>query len=640
AKMSVSHFYGNTKLNSDTPFFTSRHVGALMRIFHEGQGGEWALGARDAKTDPIKVTGIGDTGTEDSPSNERRISFDVTGNYEGEITIERSFDGEDIGFKTLSQKIAGEDGGESLAVDTGTFSLDVDDPDDNIEVWYRARMTSWTSGAAVVSITYDGGGQTGIGRITGYNSNTDVDFEVLRRFSDTGASDNWQQGYWSTVRGFPSAVALDGGRLAHAGGASLFLSVSDDYENFDEEVEGDAGPIIRTLGSGPVDNVYYLVSLLRLIIGTAGGEVSLRSSTLDEPVTPDNNGVRTFSTQGSKNLRALKMDTKSIFVQRSGQRVFMSGFGLEGDALGDYKATELTLLVPDLLKSGVISLAIQRQPDTRLHCAMNDGTVHILTYEPDEEVVCWSKWATDGAVERVMVLPGTAEDAVYYHIRRTINGSTRRYLEKWALESECVGDTGLNWLMDCAASFSDTGRSTSFSSVAEHLAGEDVIAWGDLDTGSTPYVDLSPDVDGVQTTHSVDTGGDVTFSSLSEGVSQGVLGLPYTADWKSTKLAYAAQAGTALAQMKRSDKIAFVLYQAHNNGLFFGSDSGNLDPMPRVLDAGAVVDADKIFDEFDETAMPFPGLWDADSRIHLRAVAPRPMTVLAAIPTVETNDKI
>lgn len=636
AKMSVSHFYGNTTLNSDIPFFTSGHVGALMRIFHEGQGGEWALGALDAKTDPIAVTGIGDTGTASS-TNERRISFTVSGVFTGETTIERSFDGPDIGFQPIS-------GDVGTASDTGARSVDIDDDEDNIEVWYRVRVSDWTSGAAIVSIDYGGGGQTGIARITGFNSNTEVDAEVLRRFSDTGPSDNWQQGYWSTQRGFPSAVALDGGRLAHAGGANLFLSVSDDFENFDEEVEGDAGPIIRTLGSGPVDRVHYLVSLLRLIIGTAGGEVSLRSSTLDEPVTPSNSSVRTFSTQGSRNLRALKMDTKAIFVQRSGKRVFMSGFGLDGDALGDYKASELTLLVPDLLESGVASTAIQRQPDTRLHCVMNDGTVHILTYEPDEEVICWSKWVTDtgsdSAVERAMVLPGTAEDAVYYHIRRTINGTTKRFLEKWALEAECIGDTGLHWIMDCAVSFSDTGRSAAFEDVAEHLAGEDVIAWGDLDTGSTPYIDLSPDVDGIQTMHMVDTGGDVTFSGLTEGVSQGVVGLPYVADWRSTKLAYAAEAGTALAQMKRTDKIGFVLYQAHNNGLFFGNDTGNLDPLPRVTDEGAVVDADKIFIEFDQVAMPFPGLWDADSRIHLRAKAPRPMTVLAAVPTVETNEKV
>jgi hypothetical protein len=245
-------------------------------------------------------------------------------------------------------------------------------------------------------------------------------------------------------------------------------------------------------------------------------------------------------------------------------------------------------------------------------------------------------WETDGAVEKAVVLPGTGEDKVYYHINRTINGQTKRFLERWASEAESVGDTGLSWIADCARSYTDTGRTAALIDVAPHLVGEAVVVWSD-DTGSIPGVDRSPDVDGVQTTYAVDTGGDVT---LPVPVHHAVVGLPYVADWKSTKLAYAAEAGTALAQMKRTDKIAFVLYQAHNNGLFFGNDTGLLDPLSRLSDAGATVDPDKIFQTFDQAAMPFPGLWNEDSRVHLRAKAPRPMMVLAAIPTVATNEKV
>ena len=493
--------------------------------------------------------------------------------------------------------------------------------------------------SAIITITYKGGGVNGIARVTRYNSNTNVDAEVLSRFSDTAGTDSWQEGAWSGAQQYPSSVALHGGRLMFAAGANLYASVADDYENFNDETDGDAAPIIRTLGSGPVDNVYYLISLLRLIIGTSGAEIELRSSSLDEPVTPSNSSARPFSTRGSANVRAIKMDTNAIFVQRSGQRLFMVGFGQGVDALGGYNSTELTILAPDLLEAGVVSIAIQRQPDTRIHCVLANGKVAILTYEPDEQVICWSMWETDGLVEKAMVLPGTMEDQVYYHVNRTINGATKRFLEKWATEAESDGDTGLSWLADCAASFTHATRSAVLDAVAPHLVGESVIVWGD-DTGQThPGKDYSPDVVGVQTTYAVDTGGDVTLTG-TDTVHHAVVGLPYTADWKSTKLAYAAEAGTALAQMKRVDKIAFVLYNTHNNGLFFGSDTGNLDALARMLDEGAQVDPRKIFATFDKAAMPFPGLWNEDSRICLRAKAPRPATVLAAIPTVQTNEKV
>lgn len=635
AKLHISYQFGNTDLSSETPFFTADHVGALFRLTNNGQTGLWALGAVDAYTDPIRMTGISDTGDTGSPTqwSERRLTITVTGTYTGTLYIERSFEGPESGFHPISTS-GGYVKGGATASDTGTFGRVINDPDDNAEVWYRVRMTAYTSGVAMVQISYPHGITSGICRVTGYNSNTNVDVEVLSRFADTGPTDNWQEGAWSAARGYPASVALHEGRLAHAGRGTIYISESDDYEGFNDEAVGDAGPIVRTLGSGPVDSIRYLVSLLRLIIGTSGSELAMRSSSLDEPITPTNSSAKTFSTQGSANLRPLKIDTNAAFVQRSGKRLFMVGPGSQ--TIGDYDISELTILVPELLEQGVVSIAVQRQPDTRIHCVLGNGKVAILTYEPREEVLCWSMWETDGTVEKVAVLPGAVEDQVYYHINRTINGVTKRYLERWATEAESEGDTGLSWLADCAKSYTDTGRNAALVDIATHLMGESLIVWSD-DTGTIHGVDRSADVSGVQTTYTPDTGGDI---NLSVPVHHAVAGLPYTADWTSTKLAYAAQAGTALSQMKRTDKLALVLHNTHNNALFFGSDTGNLDPLPRVTDAGAVVDADKIFSTFDQAAMPFPGLWGADSRIHLRAKAPRPCTVLAVVPTVQTNEKV
>lgn len=635
AKLSVSHFYGNTTLNSDVPVFRSGHVGSLIRVFHEGQSGEWALGALDAKTDAIEVTGISDTGAETGTS-ERAITFDVSGTFVGGVAIERSVDGPEIGFKEISSNLGS-------TADTGAFNITITDQDDNISVWYRAKMDQYTSGAAIVAATYAGGGITGRARITGYNSNTDVDIEVLSRFSDTGMSDNWQFGYWSTARGFPTAVQLHGGRLAHAQGGSIFLSESDNFEGFDVTIEGDAAPIIRTIGSGPVDNVSYLTSVLRLLVGTAGSELTVKSSSLDEPLTPTNSSIVSFSTQGSANVRSVKLDTRAIMVQRSKKNVF--ALGPAETTLADYEAFDLTLLVPDLLAAGVVSIAVQRQPDTRIHCVLADGTVGVLTYEPTEEVIAWSTWSgdtgTSPVVERAMVLPGTDEDAVYYHIKRNINGTSKRYLEKWAKESECLGDTGLSWLMDCAVSFSDTGRSNTFDAAATHLAGESVVAWGDLDTGTTPYVDLSPGFGSLQTMYTIDTGGDLDISALglTHGVNKGVLGKPYKATWKSSKLAYAAEMGTALGQVKRVPQASLILYKTHQSGIQYGArDTGNLDALPSIID-GTVVDPDTVHETLDQVAVPIPATYETDPRLIIRGQSPRPATALAVVPTVVTDEK-
>ena len=295
---------------------------------------------------------------------------------------------------------------------------------------------------------------------------------------------------------------------------------------------------------------------------------------------------------------------------------------------------KLTLLVPDLLEAKVRSLAIQRQPDTRLHFVLEDGTVAILLYEPTEEVICWFKWETDGFVERAAVLPGVSEDAVFYVVRREINGQTKRFIEKWALEAECVGDTGLTWLMDAAVSYTDTGRTNVITGL-DHLVGEEVIVWSS-DTGSIPGVDRSPDINGTQRTYTVDTGGSIT---LDVPVHHAVVGLPYEATWKSTKLAYGAQAGTALNQMKRVTQMGMVLHQTHSRALQYGADTGALDHMPRVY-RGKELDPDHIFKSYDEVAISFPSGWDPDTRVIIKAKAPRPATIMALVPTVQTNERV
>ncbi len=270
-----------------------------------------------------------------------------------------------------------------------------------------------------------------------------------------------------------------------------------------------------------------------------------------------------------------------------------------------------------------------------------DGTVGILTYEPNEEVICWQTWTTQGSVEKAAVLPGVSEDAVYYHTNRTINGTTKRFLEKWAKETECFGDTGLCFIMDCASSYTDTGRTNTLADIAPHLPNTHVILWGDLDTGGTPFIDLSPDTDtgGAQRTYLVDTGGDIALS-LTNGLHHAVAGLPYTAAWKSTKLAYGAQLGTALTMKKRVPQIGLALYKTHCSGLFTGYDTGSeaVQPLPRMLNKGAVVDPDQIFATLDEAPFATPGPWDEDSRLTLRAKAPRPCTVLAVVGPVDTNE--
>lgn len=629
AKLKPNASFGNTTLSADKPFFETGHVGALIRMFHSGQNGVYRLGSEESITPAITMTGIGDTGGQ----AERIITVVTTGTWSATISVERSYDDPDYGFHQI----------QTITTNTTTTILD---SDDNVKVYYRFRIKNgnYTSGTAILTVTYPGGGIDGIARITDYNSPTSVQAEVLSRFGDSGYTDDWAEGWWSDAGTWPSAVSLHEGRLWHFGGTNLYGSVSDDYENYDANFEGDAGPIVRTIGRGPVDNINFALALSRLMIGTAGSEITIKSSSFDDPLTPTNTNAKTSSTQGSAVLKAVVLDNKGVFVHRSLKHLFLLDFDANS---GEYKANELTLLVPELLSAGVVDVAVQRQPDTRVHLVLADGTVAILTYEEQEEVLCWSLYqstAASGVVEKVAVLPGTDEDQVYYQTKRTINGANKRYLEKLAFESQAAADTGgityPHWMVDCGIRVQQASSPTVGG--LSHLEGETVLVVNS-DTGAVLCQD---DTGGTQVTYTV-SGGAIT---VPVAVTDVIVGLPYLdratdqfdAKYKTTKLAYGTIAGTALTQPKRVNQLGFVLGPTHNNGLYFGKtlDTGDLFPMPRKLKERTLTDSGEIFDGLDRDMSAFAGTFDTDARLCLAAKAPRIATVMAAIIGIAGHDKV
>ncbi len=235
---------------------------------------------------------------------------------------------------------------------------------------------------------------------------------------------------------------------------------------------------------------------------------------------------------------------------------------------------------------------------------------------------------TDGLIEDVVILPGDdtpEEDRVYYLVNRTIGGVTKRYLEKWALESQAqcyadnrIGDSGVRW----------TGASTVTIPGFSHLEGEALVVWQD---GVCPTVSSTDDTPKTYTV----SGGSITLDTAATAV---YAGLPYNADWKTAKLAVASQASAPLTQRKIAKSIAVVLADTHARGLKYGQDFDNLEGLP-LVENEQIVDPDYIWRAYDEPSFPIDGTWDSDARICLRASAPRACTVLGIVMGIESHDK-
>jgi len=577
---------GNTTLAASKPLFKSTDVGSLVRVTSTGQKVTASITAENNFTNAIKVTGV---------ATQRIFTIIRSNTWVATVTLQRSLDSATSGFADVTTY-------------TNNATITFDDTLDNQIAWYRigVKTSDFTSGTVDLTLDYAIGSIDGICRVTTFTTNILVSVEVITDFGGTTATTNWYPADWSTRKGYPTSVAFVEGRLGWGGRDKVWLSVSDAYESFDDTVIGDSGTIRRTIGSGPVDRVNWMKSVRRLVLGTDGEEHSMRASAEDEILTPSNAMIKSFSTQGSAAVQAVKIDNTVIFVQKGGTRIMQTIWGQDYE----YETADLTTFFPEAGDSIFTAIAPQRQPDTRIHCLRTDGSVMILSHDRAENIAAWSKY-TGGTVEDIVVLPGAAgatEDAVYYIVKRTINSSTVRYLEKWSLESQNQGGTTSRQSDSHIIATCTAGTITGLTT----LEGETVTIWGngkDLGTGTVSSNQLT---------------------GVSENGSNFCVGIAYTAQWKSAKLG-------PLVQMKNIRRLGVILHNTHYQGLQYGPTFTDLDNLPLV--SGNTIADDTVHSTFDEESFEFDGNWDADSRLCLQAASPRPCTILAAIVGIKTNEK-
>lgn len=611
--LTPSALSGEITLTASQSLFTDDHDGALFWLSSQGQRVEGSLSADLSYTDEIRVTGVsggtvssgsslltggllGGSISFSSPPGGRQFSIDISGTWSGTLSLQRSMTAPGAWV--------------TVATYTGNTSAIYEDDLDNAIAYYRLGFESggYSSGTAVVSLEASFGSIQGAVRITGVTNTTTASAIVLKALGSTSATNVWREGAWSDEQGWPEAVAFWEGRLWWLGDGRAYGSVSDSIASFDPEYPGDAGPINRRAGDRPATVINWALALQRLVIGSVDGEAVVRSNSLDEPVTPSNYGAKTPTAKGSAGVPAVAAGQKGYFVSRDGSSIFELAYD---PALYDYNALRTTLLVPEIGSSPFTRLAVMQHPDFRLYAVREDGTVGVLIRDEAEDVLCWVDLETDGIVEDVVVLPGSGEDRVFFRVQRTINSSTVRYLERFSLASECVGGT-LNLQAD--AYVTGSGAVTGLT----HLEGETVAIWAD-----GAYVG----------TGAVSSGA----VSVSPTPTSWVAGLPYTATFKSAKLARQTQLGMSLTQRSRIDHIGLILANTHAKGLEFGPDFATMDDLPDIED-GAAVDGDAVWESYDEDQIEFPGDWGTDNRICLRATAPKPCTVLAAVLTTDRQD--
>lgn len=605
--MTPSAISGDITLTTNKAYWetSDNHNGELFKLVSAGQNVTASVTAQNTFTDSIFVTGVGTS---------RVFAVSISNTFSATVTLQRSED---------------DSTWEDVETYTAVTAIAYDDELDNLQYYYRigVKTGDFTSGTADLLLSYNGGSRIGVVKITGVNSTTEAEGVVLSHLGSTAATEDWYRSQWSELQGYPTAVAFFEGRLWWAGKGRVWGSVVDGYSSFDDEVVGDSGPINRILGQGAFDDVSWMLPLDRLLVGTPTGILTCKSTAFDEPLTPTNFNIKTASDEGAANLRAVSDGQVGYYIHRSGNKIYQLQYSGETN---NYRAVDLCSVIPEIGEPYFTQLAVQKAPDTRIHCIRNDGTVGLLVKDNDENVLSWVDVnCSQGDINNVFVLPselGELEDRVYYDVDiRETSGAPMTHRLKWALESEAEGGTS-NKMLDYFFFASGVSVTT--------ITGLSIL--GDaVDEGSISEVSLW--ANGAYVGEFVPTlSGEITPGIGT--ITSYCVGINYTWQYKSTKLAYGAQLGTSLLQRKRVNQFGIIAENIHPTAFQYGPDFTNLYDLPAV-ESGQVIDADTIRSTYDEETFPFDGEWSTDSRICLQGSAPKPCTLLALIYSLETIDK-
>ena len=208
----------------------------------------------------------------------------------------------------------------------------------------------------------------------------------------------WKAGTW------PGAVFLHQQRLVVGGSLAkpdtFWASQAGDYPNFFFGIDPGDGYQF-TLGSSEVNAIRQITGANRLIPLTAGSEWSVSGSRTDA-IEPDSVFAAEQSSHGSNRVRATRIGPAIIFCQRMGRKVRQLLYSFETDGMN---SENLSILSEHITKSGIRDMAYAQELDSVLWCVREDGAMAALTYEPNQQVVGWSRHVTDGKYRSVASIP-------------------------------------------------------------------------------------------------------------------------------------------------------------------------------------------------------------------------------------------
>ena len=463
----------------------------------------------------------------------------------------------------------------------------------------------------------------GKAKITSRTSTTVVVCEITTAFTNTNATAAFNLGAFSDTTGHPSSVSFFEQRLVFAGTKdepqTLFFSKAGDYENMTTGTNADDA-MVYTIASNQVNAIRYMKAVRTLVVGTTGGEFTVSADGTDASITPTNITIKRQSSFGAANVDAIPAGNAILFLQKAKRKIRELQYNFDSDG---YQAPDLTILNETVTDSGINEMSYQQEPNSNIWCVRDDGVLACLTYQRAENVTAWSRHIFGGefdggsaVCESVASISGElTEDEVWVIVKRTIDGSTKRYVE--CFSDFDFDETDANDFRFLDSHLTYSGSATTTLSGLDHLEGQTVSILGDGATHADKVVDASGEV------------------SLDRSVTKACVGLAYDSVLQTMRIEGGAAEGTSQGKTKRISKVVLRLFETV--GVKVGPSLTNLETIPfRTTSSLLSNPVDTLLS--GDREIEFNDDYNSDGFIFIKQDQPLPCSILAIYPTLVTSD--
>lgn len=205
------------------------------------------------------------------------------------------------------------------------------------------------------------------------------------------------------------------------------------YFNQQRPTPDDGMLSFRMLNRVPQE-IRHFLDIGKLAVFTSQGEWVLGGDPSTGGMTPSTINPTNFSQNGSGFTPPLAVGSMALYIQYNSilNTSIVRTFGFEFQVEG-YRGDDVTIYSSHLTDGHQLpAWAYQKLPHPIVWTVRDDGIMLGLTFVPEQQVLAWHRHDfTNGLVEDVISSGGQ----IYLAIKRVINGSTVRYIERLASRS-------------------------------------------------------------------------------------------------------------------------------------------------------------------------------------------------------------